>query len=248
MNETIRSRDHVCDLHPKPGAPRVVIFSLWNDKYAPLADIARPNWAAYAARHGYALCFYPGLYHEDPSRPETFGDKGKFQCYYDLRGHADVVMFLDIDSLFMNMDVTVEETLSNPTVNQIALRQMADTFRPLNPFLWTYDDNGPLSGLWIARTDDTTEKHLRFAYTFAARERNVRHDVIEPNGISDQDAMRALMNVPPFRDTFQHCYPAADVGHCFEQNYEPGKWIITFPGIPVEQKLERMRKYANVVA
>lgn len=209
--------------------PRIIVFSTWNDAYAPLAEIARPNWTAYCAKNGYGLRFYPGHYHEDPSKPETFGDKGKFEIYYDIRGLCDVVMWLDIDSLFMNHNIRIEDVLSD------------------KPFVWTYDDSGPLSGLWIARTDLRTEGHLRYAYAVAARENNVRHGKIEPNGISDQDAMTRLMNVPPFSHTFGNgnCLPAVSVGHCYESNYEPGDWILTWPGMPVEEKLERMKSWSN---
>ena len=228
------NREEVCPLNPKPGAPRVAIFSYWNDKYAPLADIARPNWKAYAERHGYGLRFYPGEYHEDPSRPETYGDKGKFELYYDLRGYVDIVMFLDIDSLFMNQDVRVEERLEWASFHK--------------RFVWTHDDNGPLSGFWIARTDAITEKHLRYAYKYAAENNNVKHGKIEPNGISDQDAMRALMRVPPFQGTFQSCWDAAEAGHCYPENWRPGEWLITFPGRSVEEKLEGMKKYAALAS
>lgn len=234
-------RDDVCPLEPEPGAPRVAIFSAYNDAYAELAAIARPNWKAYCERHGYLLRFYPQGYHTDPTRPETYGDKGRFECYYDLRGHVDIVMYLDIDALFMNPSIAVEVISSWQTEEQRAFA----TFRWLRPFFWTYDDNGPLSGLWIARTDDTTEKHLRFAYSFAARESNVRHGKIEPNGISDQDAMTRLMHVPPFRDTFGNCYPAADVGHCYPENFVTGKWIVTFPGRTVKQKRTWMEHYVK---
>lgn len=238
----ITARETVATLNPQAGAPRVVIFSSFNEKYAPLADIARPNWKAYAEKHGYAVRFYPEAYHEDPSRPETYGDKNKFELYYDLRGHADIVMFLDIDSLFMNLDVRVEDVLSYPTAEPV----LFPSLRWSKPFLWTFDDNGPLSGLWIAGTDGRTERHLRYAYERAARQNNVRHGAIEPNGISDQDSMRDLMGIPPFKDTFGHCYPAEDVGHCFESNYAPGKWIIGFPGMPVEEKRKKMLLYANL--
>jgi len=219
-------RDEVVVLAPQEGRPRICIFAAFDDNYARLAEIARPNWEAYARRHGYALVLYPEGFHTDPTRVETYGDKGRFECYYDLRGHCDAVMYLDIDSLFMNHDVRIEDRMGQR-------------------FVWTYDDSGPLSGLWIAGTDDLTEKHLRFAYAKAAIENNVRHGVIEPNGISDQDAMRSLMNIPPFYSTFSHCVPAAPYGHCFPENYFPGAWIITFPGMPVAQKFRGMKEYAD---
>ncbi len=220
------NREDVC----QPKGARVCFISYWNDKYAPLADIARPNWKKYCEKNEYALRFYPGEYHEDPSRPQTFGDKGKFRLYYDVRGHFDIIVFLDIDSLFMNHDIRISSILIGG-----------------HRFLWTFDDNGPLSGLWIARTDEITEKHLRYAYERAAIESHVRHGKIEPNGISDQDSMRDLMRIPPFSNTFWNCHPAVSVGHCYPENYKPGRWIITFPGMSVEQKLEGMRKYAGII-
>ena len=85
-----------------------------------------------------------------------------------------------------------------------------------------------------------TEKHLRYAYTLAASENNVRHGVIEPNGISDQDAMTRLMNVPPFRDTFGYCYDAKQFGHCSAATWEPGSWIVHFGGMPFAEKMTAM--------
>jgi hypothetical protein len=253
------SREEVCPLNPKPGAPRVAIFSYWNAKYAPLADIARPNWKAYAERHGYALRFYPGEYHEDPSRPETYGDKGRFELYYDLRGYVDIVVSLDIDSLFMNEDVTVEDTLAfgcqldmttfaaakHHVTSGVARRGgLRSPMRPPLNFLWTFAESGPMSGLWIARTDDTTERHLRFAYAKAAIENNVRHGRVEPNGVSDQDAMTRLMAVPPFAQTFGSCFSAAEVGFMHGDTYSGGDWIMTCRGGSVGEKLATMKEFA----
>ena len=238
--------------------PKVVLFSCYNRAYAPLAAIAGPNWMAYCRKHGYGLRLYPNGFHLDPSQPATYGDKGKFQWYYDIRGGdksvIDIIMFLDIDSLFTNMEIEVTDWMDGAPlllikqrpVNTITTAARAGVFDKA-PFFWTYDDSGPLSGLYIARTDDSVERHLRKAYELAAAENNVRHGQIEPNGISDQDAMRRLMSVPPFRDTFQHCYPAEDVGHCYPENWKPGKWIVTFPGRSFADKLSGMREWARKV-
>lgn len=209
-------------------SPKVVIFSAYNAKYAPLAAIAAPNWEAYAKKHGYGLRLYPDGFHLNPDDLSTYGDKGKFQWYYELCGGADIVMFLDIDALFMNMEWNIESLLGSQ-----------------QPFFWTYGDDGPLSGLWIARTDELTQKHLRFAYEYAAANNNVRHGTIEPNGISDQDAMTRLMNTPPFGRTFNACYDAREFGHCFESNYYPESWLITFPGMSPEEKLAKMKEWSN---
>lgn len=219
------NRDQVCEIPIGHLGDRVCIISSWNDHYAPLAAIARANWEAYARRHGYALRLYPGAYHEDPARPDTYGDKGKFQLYYDVRGHCEMVVWIDIDSLIMTPDLDLRRLMWGER------------------FLWTYDENGPLSGLWIARTDGLTEKHLRAAYELAARENNVRHGRVEPNGISDQDAMTRIMRTPPFDCTFGHPLPAKDIGHCYPENWEKGDFLVTFPGRPLEEKLHLMRDW-----
>lgn len=210
---------------PKPGV-RACLFSMYNQEYDVLAAIAEPNWIAYCQKHGYALRTYPGAFHLDPSRPETYGDKVKHSLYYDLRGLFDVVMFLDIDSLFVNMDTAIP-------------------FGEYERFLWTFAEGGPMSGLMIARTDATTETHLRYAYELAARENNVRHGVVEPNGISDQDAMTRLMNVPPFSETFRHCAPAESVGFCYPEDADKNPWIVTCRGGSIDEKLATMRSLSN---
>lgn len=219
----------------------VALFTHWDEKYDALARMVLPNWAEYCRKHKYFLRGYIN-YHEDPARPETYGDKGKFRYYTDLRGHFKYVMFLDIDCLFMNMDIKIEHQMDD-----YADRPWESDLHSQRPFMWTYDDNGPLSGLWIATTHERTERHLRHAYEYAARENNVRHGKIEPNGISDQDAMTRLMHIPPFSTTFGHCLPAKFMGHCYESNYELGDWIITFPGVSLEEKTALLKEWLQRV-
>jgi hypothetical protein len=143
-----------------------------------------------------------------------------------VRGFCELVVYLDIDSLFMNHDVSLTDT------------------RGFAPFVYTYDAGGPQSGLWIARTDAETQSHLRYAYEYAATENNVRHGKIEPHGISDQDAFTRLMRVPPFSRTFGNCFPAKEIGYVHANDYEAGDWIVHFGGMPFAEKLKRMKEFA----
>lgn len=200
------------------GAPRVCIFAAYNDAYAPLADLVAENWATYARKHNYALRFYPKGFHLDPEHPKSYGDKNRFHWFYDLRGHADIVVYLDIDSIFVDMEQKIEPKLGDER------------------FLWTYSDGGPMSGLMIARTDERTEKHLRYAYEFASSQNNVRHGIIEPNGISDQDAMTRLMHRPPFSSTFENCVAAGSIGLHFPDKMPSNPWIVTCRGGDIQDK------------
>lgn len=221
------AREHTLMLPKDAPHPRVCIFAAYNKTYAPIAEIARPNWVAYARRHGYAIRFYPEGWHDDPSQPSTYGDKGRFNWFFDLRAHCDIAVYLDIDSMFMNHHWSIESLLGEKR------------------FLWTYGEGGPMSGLMIARTDELTEKHLRYAYERAGYTSNVRHGKIEPNGISDQDSMRDLMNIPPFRDTFGNCVEAREYGFCFERTYYPGAWILTCHSMPFEERLATMKEWST---
>lgn len=224
--------------------PRVAIFAAYNDTYKELADIARPNWLAYAERHNYALRFYPQGYHLDAAHPKSYGDKNRFDWYYDMRGFCEIVVYLDIDSLFVNMDYSVKDALYDRRAVTYNGQPMIEQTRPSARFLWTYGDGGPMSGLWIAHTDDRTEKHLRYAYEYAARENNVRNGVVEPNGISDQDSMTRLMHVPPFSETFGTCVDAEGLGFCYPDTQNTNPWIITCRGGGIEEKLRAMREWS----
>jgi hypothetical protein len=64
--------------------------------------------------------------------------------------------------------------------------------------------------------------------------------------------MRDIMNIPPFNKTFGECFPAQAVGHCYESNYQAAlgslrtqSWLLTFPGISVEEKREKMLKWTK---
>ena len=232
------------DDKPKPGV-RVCVYGYWNARYDPIAEIAEPNWLAYCQRHNYALRLYPGAFTDtedgdrmhDPVRGEA-----RFPLYHDSRGLFDIVMYLDIDSLFLNMDLTVERCVDAYYWPDTLERPI-----PQKPFAWTYDDNGPNSSLLIARTDDRTEQHLRFAYEYAKANNNVRHDRIERGGVSDQDAMTALMQRPPFSKTFGHCFAASDVGIAYkEADVKPTTWIRSYAGMSLEEKITAMKERAGV--
>lgn len=218
---------------PEGSRPKVCLFATFNERYAPLAAIAEPNWKAYCEQHGYGLRFYPDGYHEDQNEPKTYGDKGKFQWYFELRGECDIVAFLDIDSLFV--DMTPE------------IHYFADDRFVHNQFTYGYDENGPNSTFWIAKTDDETERCLRYAYEYAAANNHVRHGNIEPNGMSDQDAFAALMHVPPFRRILGYPVSWDELGiHKHITDKIP--WIVTFAGLSLEDKKREMLRWTHMSA
>lgn len=228
---------------------RTCVYGYYNQKYDAVAEIAEPNWLAYCQRHGYALRTYPGGFTDtedgdrmhDPEKGEN-----RFGLYYDLRGLFDIVMFLDIDSLFVNMDWPITNALM---LSPFYERDLLAGDPTKSRFAWTYDDNGPNTSVLVARTDDMTEQHLRFAYEYAKNNNNVRHDRIERGGVSDQDAMTALMHRPPFNQTFGACFPAAKMGIAYkEADVTPQTWIRSYAGMSFDEKLAAMKERACRIA
>lgn len=216
------------------------IITNFNHKYAPIADVTLPLMKLYADKWGYNLEI--GLYEEDPAKPLKWGDRGKWALYSSWRKSFDVIMWLDVDVLIMNHDITIEE-------------------RSRAPFVWSYDHNGPCSGWWIARTTANIE-------VMASKIRNegsVGRSCVtstqqypartvlqfEPNGRSDQDVMRDLMTMPPYSHLLKNCISLKEAGHCFDframdlpreydylGNYEPGDWLYTVPSLPLDVRLK----------
>ena len=221
-----------------------------NKEYAEIGDITLPIMQRYCNRHGYGM--EVGLYHTDPNRLGDYGDRGKIDVFNQHHDAHDIIMFLDVDALIMNHDIRIEEVLSDRN------------------FLWTYHVGGPCSGFWIARTGAPVHLALNVVKNTAPLVGNVRTLSVpgppakvvlemEPTGQSDQEVMRSLMNVPPYDFVFggYNCASGKEAGHCFDYraigwpsaydylgHYEPGDWLLTFPSIPLERRIELLRAAA----
>lgn len=227
---------------------RIAIITAFNKKYAPIADISLPLMKNYAEKHGYGL--HVGLYHEDATMLEDYGDRKKIKMYNEFYAHYEAIMWLDIDALIMNSDITIEDKLG------------------VWPFMWTYDVNGPCSGLWIARCQPMVRLALDAVALNAMSRGKVMtyedhgppHKVVlqmEPHGSSDQDEMRRLMHIPPYSSIFGYCISGKQAGHTYKYSrlgwgeyanlgdYAPGDWILTFPSEPLDQRIELLAAWAQ---
>lgn len=205
------------------------MMTAFNDLYLPLASIAVPIMRQYCERHGYKLLL--GEYHDrldnDEATRMSRGDLCKAAMFLRHCDAFDVLMWIDVDSIVMNHTLPINA---------------------VHDWVWSYDESGPLSGFWIARTTPLVRAWVkRFSFATAYE-----------YGGGDQFGMREVMNFPPYRELTKHCYSGKEVGHTYPPErvapdmydmsaYEPGDWIITFPGLPLEQRVEYMRHYAELV-
>lgn len=213
---------------------KIVVATAWNELYQPLADIAVPLMERYCERHGYDFAPGKGLYKTDESDLLNYGDRCKVTMYKSLYDRYDAYVWLDVDCLVMNSEVS-------------AVRDAVD-------FQWSCDVNGPGSGwFWATCVPDV---HLLL---HRAQHRSVEMASPEhPLGRAIQDGLNEVGQRQPTRLDYKHCLRGKEVGHCYWDydyygwgrykhigQYEPGDWLCTFPAVPLDQRIELMKKYAK---
>lgn len=211
---------------------KLVIATAWNDAYQPMADISVPLMQRYCERHGYDLAAWEGGYHTNEVDLLTYGDRVKIHMYKRLYDSYDAFVWIDVDTLIMD--------------------PRHEIWRP-HSFLWTYDPTGPVSGFFVARCNEDAHMFLHQAQHKSVEMKSE----IEPCGVAIQDAMRKLMVLPPFK-RIQVCVPGKQVGHCYFDmgyygwerysklsQYEKGDMMVTFPAVPVEQRIDLMKQWAQ---
>jgi len=205
---------------------KVVIFTAHDTAYAEMADVTRPTLERYATKHGYELVY-------DPNVPEQEKDACKARIFGELYrsgeyGPDDIAMWIDTDALIMNSEVK-----PLPMWNS-------------EHFVWSYDWNGPNSGVWIARFSSQA-MHFIQTYDYLAR----------AMGWGDNWAMNQTMLLPPFNG-WVTCHPGktmncnlydahgmGDWAHKNSiNNYEPGDFILHLAGVEHSLRMELLRKYA----
>jgi hypothetical protein len=245
---------YTADREPSKGdKPVVAIMVAFNHAYLPMAEVSLPIIRAYCEKHEYSLI--QGRFMDDSEYLPTedikdYFDRGKIKMYQQKYKQADILCWMDIDLIIMNSEIRIEDRLGDRS------------------FLWTYDVAGPCSGFWIARCQpevfmvlERVQQQAQITTNVIAAEHFFPHRVtlqIEPRGTSDQTTMRSLMNIPPYSRVLgpQNCLSGKEVGHTYLYDdygwgayrslgdYEPGDWLLTFPSLPLAERLEKMQHYA----
>lgn len=213
---------------------RVVVCTAHDAGYQELADVTRPSMEQYCQKHGYH-------FHYENNIDEREKDACKARIFLALYAsgqfdHRDLFMWIDSDAIIMNSAVKVEDVWG---------RRAGDG---RTHFLWSYDFNGPNSGVWIARFTGQAANYIRvYAHTAIAM------------GWGDNESMNQKMLLPPFSKWVRciegkemNCYPYELHGlqnwaHKNEvNNYEEGGWILHLAGIESSARLEYAKHYASL--
>jgi hypothetical protein len=195
---------------------------------------------AYCQSRGYHLKLYRGRFHLDLDRDPsllTYGDRLKITLYEELYDDYDLVVWMDVDVLITNPDVTFESIIGE------------------RPFLWTYGPNGPLSGFTMARTIPEVHCFLHMVKHRAAED----YGMFGGGGRSDQDTMRYLGQWPPFKAVAENLVSCKEAGHCmpvepfgweryrYLVEWEPGDFMFTVPSLPLGERLEMLKAKMQAV-
>lgn len=218
---------------------KIVVATAWDELYQPLADIAVPIMENYCKRHGYTLAAWKGGYHTNESDLLGYGDRCKVTMYKAFYDVCDAFVWLDVDTVIMNS----------------ALPVIKPMYAEMGPsFLWTYDVNGPCSGFFYARCIPKVHMFL----SNAQHKSVAMVDDKNPLGQAIQDGMKAVGSTMPGLEVSREITSCKDAGHCYFDydyygwgaykhigQYEPGDWLVTFPSVPLERRIELMAQYAK---
>lgn len=243
---------------------RTAILLAFNEPYYPIARVTVPILMRYADKHGYVVHGGDSHYKEDPGNLRDYGDRGKIDMFMQVYDEFEIVMFLDVDALIMNHAITIEDVLVNGAQQEYMGKALEG-----RSFLWSWDWNGPCSGFWIARCVPGVKQMFLTVQREAQKRGAVSvqenlgppHSVtlnMEPRGTSDQTTMRSIMHLPPFKSILGNCVSLKEAGHTYDDfsrygwqglerygQYEAGDWIVTAPGIPIDEKVRILSGYAE---
>lgn len=222
---------------------KVAIVSAGSPDYLELANVTQPTRARYAEKHGY------DAYYFETTRER--GDACKYDAFKHLDGKGyDVMVWMDLDSMVMNSAISIEKICQyemgyEPDMMHADARGHMTTgpgWFTTAHFLWSYDHAGPNSGVYIVRF--TSEGRLWMDRAYAT--------MLE-NGLADETAMEILATTHPFKDWVRACpgtvlnsydaswYYGDRYTHEVNQ-YQPGNFIIHYPGYPNEKRIPELRR------
>lgn len=114
---------------------KILILTLADEPYWPIARISNPNKAAYAAKHGYDFRTYSHRLAED--LPASWSKLHILFDNFTGTGYYDWFFWTDADSLIMNSELKLEDLIGDTEATIIA----------------AYDENGLNTGQFLIKNN-----------------------------------------------------------------------------------------------
>lgn len=215
---------------------QVAVVTAHDAPYRELASVTYPVLEAYCKRHDYNLWYQDDIpaIEKDLCKSRIFGEIFREERF----APDDLFLWIDSDAAPLNHAIKVEDVW--------------DAHADENThFLWSYNFDGPNSGIFMARFSEQADNFIRaYAYEQAAM------------GWGDNNAMNLKMMLPPFRDWVK-CIPGIYMNSGpYEEyglsrrprewkrsvnGYEPGDWILHAAGIEEPRRTEVLKKYISML-
>jgi hypothetical protein len=192
----------------------IAVITSYSKAYLGINEISAPNHIAYCASHGYTLinrllpidmmCGYPDLV-----------------LIRSVLPSYDIILKMDVDALFMNHAIAIEDIFPSDKGQQIALEGIGGS--PYNGGVMLYRNEASSYALIDAL--------LALKSVWKSDQRNLC-DFIEV-----KDPIVRCLNIVPAQVMNSYCAPG------FQASYQPGDFIAHFYCRPLEEKEQLMREF-----
>lgn len=204
---------------------KVVCCTMFSPEYKELADISIPNLFAYCKKQGYDLRV---ITLED--NKWEYVKHEVFKELFDL-GY-DVIWYKDIDSLVMDLN-----------------RPVTDFIDDVYSFFITMDYNELNGGSVLIRNTENGREFNDFVLSRRDKfgnEQNVYNDQLTLDSFADTIN---IVKHPALNQYQYNLYPECKefVGREDLGDYHEGNFVIHFPGLALEKRVELLKEYSKKV-
>lgn len=205
----------------------IALVSFYDEAFEKLTNITFPHLEEYCKRWGYTPYFGKPFENCNPSNGYD-----RFHCAYGLFAEGyDAVMWIDADAMITNHNIRIEDRLGD------------------EKFVITSDLHGINSGVFIARNHIET-KELLLSMINLGEELTGKHPFREQEALNRYlsfDHYKKMVTLLPQRMMNAVINPYYQRPPGFSGNWQPGDWILHFPGISMEDRCRVAPEYVSQI-
>lgn len=205
---------------------RIMVCTMFGLAYKGLADICVPNLQEYCQRHGYI----PKIIKVNDN--DCWFYKHKFFTSVMSKGEADIIFYCDIDSLITNHTLSIENFIDKKY-----------------SFYITRDFN-ELNGGVVVIKNDRVGRMINSYVLSAENKYENEQNVYNSEEFKDfNSGFYSVLPHPSFNSYQYSLYPECSsyVGRQSKGDWQQGDFLIHFPGLPIEKRIELMNEYLQKV-
>jgi hypothetical protein len=201
--------------------PRITLLTAASAEYWPLMEMAGPNKMEYCLRHKIQLAMNV---HGRIGADGNWGERETFMLDALDAYDADWLWFMGADSLITNMTIDIR------TMCYIAY-----------DFIIGVDVHGINNDVFLLKNSKASKDFLKRVLT----RRDLPHDQLAMHHEMDKCGMKSA--VVPQKLFNSYKYDEYDHAKLQEGDWTPGDFVIQFPGLRLERRVELMKEFLNKI-